>query len=548
MSTTDTAGVKAMSEAVSTDSINNRKRFREIISILRRHNAARNFSPEKLRAVLEDLGPTFIKLGQIISLRSDIIPENYCAELAKLRTEVAPMDFEDVRSVIEGSCGSRLEELFTSFAETPIGSASIAQVHLAKLKDGSRVVVKVQRIGIHDTMSRDIALLRRASGLLKIAGGTGSVIDFNMVINELWNTAQEEMNFLVEARNAEEFYELNRDVVFASCPRIYTNFTTEKVLVMENIEGISISDKEQLVENGYDLEEIGRKLADNYMKQIIDDGFFHADPHPGNIIIREGKIVWIDMGMMGRLPLRDQRLLGTAIEAVARHDIGTIKDVVLTIGVFRGKGKINHIRLYADIDDIMSKYGTLDLSEMNLSAVISDVLGIAKEHEISMPRGFSMLARGIATIEGVVADLSPAVNLIEITAARVSGNYLHNIDVKKEMTEISRKTLESGRKSLDIPALASDLLKMSIKGQTKINMEIQGSEDMNRIINRTVDRLVTGLLAAALLIGSSIVCTTDMEPKLLGIPALGVLGYTAAVILSVRLLIDMIANLLKRRF
>ena len=317
---------------------------------------------------------------------------------------------------------------------------------------------------------------------------------------------------------------------------------------MENIEGISISDKEQLVENGYDLEEIGRKLADNYMKQIIDDGFFHADPHPGNIIIREGKIVWIDMGMMGRLPLRDQRLLGTAIEAVARHDIGTIKDVVLTIGVFRGKGKINHIRLYADIDDIMSKYGTLDLSEMNLSAVISDVLGIAKEHEISMPRGFSMLARGIATIEGVVADLSPAVNLIEITAARVSGNYLHNIDVKKEMTEISRKTLESGRKSLDIPALASDLLKMSIKGQTKINMEIQGSEDMNRIINRTVDRLVTGLLAAALLIGSSIVCTTDMEPKLLGIPALGVLGYTAAVILSVRLLIDMIANLLKRRF
>ena len=122
--------------------------------------------------------------------------------------------------------------MFTSFAETPIGSASIAQVHLAKLKDGSRVVVKVQRIGIHDTMSRDIALLRRASGLLKIAGGTGGVIDFNMVINELWNTAQEEMNFLVEARNAEEFYELNRDVVFASCPRIYTNFTTEKVLVM----------------------------------------------------------------------------------------------------------------------------------------------------------------------------------------------------------------------------------------------------------------------------------------------------------------------------
>lgn len=518
------------------------KRFLEILNILRKHEIARDFNPVKLRLILEDLGPTFIKLGQILSMRPDILPENYCTELTKLRSEVSPMSFEDVRTVIEHSCGNTLEEMFESFEMTPLGSASIAQAHLAKRKDGDIVVVKVQRIGIFDTMARDISLLRRASGILKIAGGTGDVIDFKMALNELWIVAQEEMDFLTEAKNAEEFYDRNRDLVFISCPRIYRDFTTSKVLVMEYIDGFSINNKEALTENGYDLNEIGEKLANNYMKQVIEDGFFHADPHPGNIKIRDGQIVWIDMGMMGRLSIRDQKLLGKAIRAVAHHDIGIIKDVVLTLGVCKNKSKLNHSQLYNDIDDMLSRYGSLDLGGMNLAVVIADLLGLAKSHEISMPSGITMLTRGIATIEGVIADISPSINLIEITANRMAGSLFENFDIKKELAELSRKGFESGRKSLDIPAIVSDILKMTIKGQTKINMELHSSDDLYKTTRKIADKLITGILVAALLIGSSLLCTTDMQPKLLDIPALGAVGYFVAIILCIQMILNTYKN------
>jgi ubiquinone biosynthesis protein len=515
----------------------NRTRLHQIISVLRRHDVMHDFSPKKLVSVLEDLGPTFVKLGQILSMRTDMIPENYCEELIKLRSEVAPMSYEEVCSVIEDSCGRDPDELFASFEKEPIGSASIAQVHMAKLKNGSQVVVKVQRTGIYGIMAKDVALIRRVTGMIRHAGMKPDVIDFEVVINELWNAAQEEMDFLNEAKNAEEFYELNNDVTYVSCPHIYNSLTTSKVLVMEYIEGYAINDKDLLIKNGYDIKEIATKLVNNYMKQIIDDGFFHADPHPGNIKIREGQIIWIDLGMMGRLSSRDQKLLGTAIKAVAEHDIGTIKDVLLTMGVVKGKNKVNHSKLYTDIDTILDKYGSLDLGSMNLTDVFRDVMEVAKAHEISMPKGVSMLGRGIATIEGVIADICPDINLIQITANRIPDGFLDMKDIKKELSELSVKALASGRKSLDIPSLISDILKMTVKGQTKVNVETTSSDDQNRINIKIADKITTGVITAAIIIGASLICLTDMQPQYSGIPLAAIIGYFSAVVLIIRMLI-----------
>ncbi len=380
-------------------------RLKEILQVLARHDIVKGMTPEKLRNIVEDLGPTFVKLGQIMSMRQDMLPAAYCRELSKLRTEVSPMPFDEVRQVIEEEYDTRLERVFASFDRQPLGAASIAQAHAAVLRDGSPVVVKVQRQGIRDVMARDIQLLRKAARILKAASSAGNALDFGVILNEMWAVAQQEMDFLIEARNAGEFYKLNQDVAYVTCPQIHSQVTTSRVLVMEYIEGFDLDRPDILTDNGYDLEEIGLKLADNYVKQIIDDGFFHADPHPGNLRIREGQIVFLDLGMMGRLSQRDKALFRQAVRAIAEHNVNALKDVLLTLGVHNGR--INHTRLYGDIEDLLTQYGSMGLADMDLGRMLEEFLGLANSHGISMPEGVTMLTRGMLTIQGVGRAAGP---------------------------------------------------------------------------------------------------------------------------------------------
>ena len=343
-------------------------RLREVLGILGKHEIIKGLTPERLRAIIEDLGPTFIKLGQIMSMRSDMLPKEYCDELEKLRTDVPPMAYKEVSEVIEESLGQSVSDLFSKFEKEPLGAASIAQAHKAKLHSGEWVVVKVQRKGIKTTMARDINLLKRAARILKLARGTGEVLDFDTILEELWCTTQEELDFLMEATHLENFYANNQDVTYSSCPKVYRQMTTSRVLVMEHITGIPINDKEALLENGYDLMEICRKLSENYAKQVMDDGLFHADPHPGNIIIREGEIVWIDLGMMGKLSKRGSKQLLKATESIAKGDTGALKEVILNIGI--RKEVINHSKLYTDIDDMLSRYGDMSFCGLDVAVFI----------------------------------------------------------------------------------------------------------------------------------------------------------------------------------
>lgn len=500
-------------------------RLQEIVGVLKKHNIVKGLTPEKLRLILEDMGPTFVKLGQIMSMRKDILPTEYCKELEKLRADVKPMPLEQVREVIQEEYGRPLEDVFSSFDEHPLGSASIAQVHAATLHDGRRMVVKVQRPHIRETMTRDMSLLRTAVKPLKLTPISG-MIDFNMVLDELWSVSQQEMDFLVEARHAEEFYERSRDVAFATCPKIEDTLTTSKVLVMEYIDGFSICDIQKLEENGYDRNEIGRKLTDHYIKQVIDDGFFHADPHPGNIRIREGQIVWIDMGMMGRLTNRDKQMFKCAIKAVVERDVNELKRIVLQMGVYNTP--INQVQLYADIDGLLDKYCSMDMGDVDMGKVLEELMMVASSHKIAMPKGVSMLARGLLTIEGVVATVSPELNIVEVAADHIKAELRQEFDPKKEAAGLARRVYASSNKALDIPGLLSDLLKATVKGQTKLNMEFTGSNEPLSRIDKMVTELIAGILASALLLSSSLICTTDMHPQTLGIPTLGFFGYLLA--------------------
>ena len=511
-------------------------RLKEILQVLARHDIVKGMTPEKLRNIVEDLGPTFVKLGQIMSMRQDMLPAAYCRELSKLRTEVSPMPFDEVRQVIEEEYDTRLERVFASFDRQPLGAASIAQAHAAVLRDGSPVVVKVQRQGIRDVMARDIQLLRKAARILKAASSAGNALDFGVILNEMWAVAQQEMDFLIEARNAGEFYKLNQDVAYVTCPQIHSQVTTSRVLVMEYIEGFDLDRPDILTDNGYDLEEIGLKLADNYVKQIIDDGFFHADPHPGNLRIREGQIVFLDLGMMGRLSQRDKALFRQAVRAIAEHNVNALKDVLLTLGVHNGR--INHTRLYGDIEDLLTQYGSMGLADMDLGRMLEEFLGLANSHGISMPEGVTMLTRGMLTIQGVLASLAPELNLVQIMANRMLGEAARDFDLLAELKDGGKTLAASGRKAVALPAQLSDLLGMTIKGQTKVNLELTGSDEPLAQVDRMVNKLVLALLSAALLVGSSLICTTDMKPKLLGIPMLGAFGFFIALILMGYLLVD----------
>ena len=369
----------------------NRQRLMEIMEVVRRHDITRGMSPEKLCAIIEELGPTFIKLGQILSMRSDFLPKEYCEALKKLRSDVSPMSYAQVVAIVEASYGRPLGEVFSSFDEQALGSASIAQVHAAVLQSGEPVVVKVQREGIHDVMSRDIMLLKQACRLLKYTPVSG-LVDFNRVLDELWLVAQEEMDFQTEAANLERFRKLNEDVAFVTSPALYREYTTTRVLVMERVDGIAIDDRDALVAAGYDPAEIGAKLADNYVRQIMTDGFFHADPHPGNLRIRDGRIVWLDMGMMGSLNDRQRSMIGKAITGVARGDINLCRDAVLNLGEFHGE--TDRRQLYRDIETLLEQYGSLDLGSMDLAKVFEDLTEVMKRNGISMPGSLTMLARG----------------------------------------------------------------------------------------------------------------------------------------------------------
>lgn len=520
-----------MTEAATEFRTKSYLRMQEILRILRRQDIVYGITPEKLKNILEDLGPFYVKMGQIMSMRSDMLPLSYCIELKKLHADVRPMPFNEVKAQIREAFGRETEEIFTTIDPLPLGSASIAQVHKAKLPNGRSVAVKVQRPQIRETIGRDIALLRKAILPLKIVANIGDNIDLGTVLDELWLTMQQETNFLLESENLQAFADLNRDVVYVTCPQPEQSLVTPKVLVMELVEGIPIHQLNELKKAGYDIDEVGTKLAENYVKQVLDDGFFHADPHPGNLIIHDGQIIWLDLGMVGRLSNRERTLFKEIAFAIVRQDIYEIKDLLLILCKVRGR--LDHARIHNDIDLLLTKYETMDLGNMDFGGFFKELLHFIEKHNIAMPPGITIMGRSLMNLEGLLSACSPGVKLISILQRHFIEDIQKNFNLQKELRRLGISLHSFFNKSLDLPAQISNILRMVFKGQVKINLALNEAEEPLHKLERMADKLVLAIVDAALLIGSALLCTTNMEPQAWGVPLIGLLGYALAVALAV---------------
>lgn len=516
-----------------------RARMHEILRIVRKHKLMNSVTPEEFRAMLEDLGPSFVKIGQTLSTRSEILPRAYCDELAKLQAECDPLPFEDMLAALDAELGrDRRQELFVSVDPTPLGSASLAQVHRARLRSGEEVAIKIQRPGVKETMALDIDIMRilarHASKIMK----DDQFVDLREVVEEMWATFLEETDFRREAENLEEFARLNADCRFVSSPKVYIDLCTEYVLVMEYVDGIPISDAQRLVACGYDLEEIGVKLLDNYATQILDHGFFHADPHPGNLIIRGGQIVYIDLGIMGRLSTRDRAGFGDIIKAVGVKDSAGLKEALIRYAVQKDNAAIDHTRFLADLDDLLADYGSIDIDQIDIGAMLNDIMALTRACRVTLPTSVTTVARGIVAAEGTVGPYIGNQNIVSIINDHVQRSADKRDVLAKAIEDLAISLRKSGAGALDAANYSGEALKMLTRGQLKMNMDLMGSDIPFRKLSRIFTRITLALIVAGLFIGSSLLSLSSMEPRVLGVPALASIGYLSAFLMSVWIVVD----------
>lgn len=488
--------------------LSGKDRLFEILNILKKHDVISGIDPVKLRKILEDLGPTYIKVGQILSNRPDMVPQEYTFELSKLRSSVKPMSYQEILDILREEYDRKLFQIFLSIDRTPLGSASIAQVHKAILKDGSEVVIKVQRRNIKETMVADIRVLKKALRILHVQKLFKNIISFDEVLDELLNTTLEEMNFLTEASHIEEFSSINKELKYVKVPMVYKNLTTEKVLVMEYINGTNINEVETLKSLGYDLDEIGSKLAENYIYQAIDIGYFHADPHPNNIIISDGKIGYIDFGMMGRVNSRNKEILKRCIFAIFNNDIKEVERNLLILG--DTKKEINHTKLCRDLELILDKNKTMGIKDINITKFANELLNLLSSNGITLPKDITMLVRGIVVLEGTLEIVSPNINLLQVFENRVKNISINAVFNRDNIAKEVGHLLSSLGSLNRLPQDLHTFFKSTSRGETKFNIEVTDSYKFLDRFEKMIHRIVVCILDVAFILGAALMVSNGI--------------------------------------
>ena len=513
------------------------KRLAQIAQIVNQFDIVHGLTPVKMRLMFEALGPTFVKVGQILSMRSEILPQSFCDELAKLRADADPMPYGTVLQVLEDEYGRPAGEIFDHIDATPLGSASLAQVHRAKLTTGEDVAVKVQRPGVRETMAQDVSIMRTIARIAAKTMPSAQVVDLSGVVEELWDTFEAETDFMIEARNLAEFKRFCEHYKYMDCPKPYSDLCTEHVVVMDYVEGISVSHPDELIEAGYDLKEIGTKLVDNYATQVLDEGFFHADPHPGNIMVRGGQIVLLDLGMTGRLNAKTRSVLKDMIFAVAKQDSPALADGLLRFAGAEADPE-DYPALLADLDVIVKEFGTVDLAELDIAAFLTALTQMAGRHNIEVPSTVTTVGRALVTLEGLLDEFIPDVNMIEIISDHIATSKSLKNATKDEIKSLGVEGHQALHATLGTMTELKTVARMLTRGQLRVNMELVGSEEPFQLLSDMVNRLTMALIVVGLFVGSSIVYYAGMKPIIFGIPVIGFMGYVVAFALGVWIVID----------
>ncbi len=505
----------------------------EILSVFAEHNFYSNgLTPVELRTTLEELGPTFVKIGQIASSRNDLLPDSYCRELAKLRGNVIPLEAEVARRAIEEEIGKPIEEIFSEFNDEPLGSASIAQAHYGVLLDGRKVVTKVQRPGIADTMRRDFAMLNKMAKLVNMATPEdgAEIIDLQSVLRELEQVTEEELDFRIEAENTRAFRaSCIADETVVSCPEIIDELSSERVLTMTFVDGYSVGKRDRIVADGYDPEAIAGVLIDSYLHQILDVGVFHGDPHQGNIMLSAGVPYWIDFGMIGRIEQRSIDVIQKIIVALVQKDADDLAEAVLSIGKL--SKKIDRAALVEDIDALIMKY--FPLTDIDVAAIMSDLMQLCSDYGVSVPGEYTMLIRSLITFMGVLEELSPNADFFGMLSEKMVQRMVAGFSLQEKLSNSVDQLAAGGMKAAKLPGLAVDALGNLLKGRTKFGLELSGLDEPLARIEHLVRYVVLILIACVIFSGSCILCVSNMTPQIYDIPVFAFVGFLFSTALGI---------------
>ena len=480
----------------------------------------------RFRMMLAELGPTFVKLGQVLSTRGDLLPADFIEELSTLQDKVPPFEMEDVRKQIVAAFGRPLEELYDEFDPKPIAAASMAQVHKAKTKDGIEVVVKVQRPGITERMRADLSVLHAIARALEAVIEEVSVTSPTTIIEEFDKAVHEELDFLNEASNVRAFLKAHVDHPHVRIPKVYDELTGRTVLTLEFLDGPKLSSAQ--------LDEAGKKklagiILEEAFKQLFEDGLFHGDPHPGNLLILDGPVLaLIDFGLVGRVTHQMQEALIALILAVALKDSESVARQLYRLGTADSRANLHTFK--SDIDAILNAYLPTSIADVNAKALVRDLLNLAVKYRVKVPREYAILARASVAIEGILRSLYPEMPIGEIFMPYAKKMMAERYDPAQLQGNALKTLMRLQSAASDLPLQLQQIILDLESGKFTVTLKNEQVESINSNLRALAVVAFAGLSACGFIIGTFL-AFAPKQWEIAGIPVMGVLGIGATVFL-----------------
>jgi ubiquinone biosynthesis protein len=478
-------------------------------SLLRRRKAETR--PKHLRSALEELGTTFIKLGQILSTRADLLPPDYLVELAKLQDAASPVPFAEIQETLVAELGRPIENIFADFDPEPLASASIGQAHAAKLPDGTEVVVKIRRPGVVEQVNEDLEILKELAVTASRHWEFADRYDLVGLVEEFSQTLRSELDYIREGHNAERFAANFASDPSIHIPRIFWETTTSRVLTLERIRGVKINDLAGLDAQGTDRRWLANYATNVVLKMVCEDGFFHADPHPGNFFIEQnGAIGLIDFGMVGILDERTQERLADLLITINQQDAARLVDVFLDLGVTRKR--IDRALFRRDIERLLATYWGLPLNELKVTALLNDVFVVMRQHHLHLPSNLALLLKTLIMIEGLGLNLEPDFHLTKALAPYTEQLVLREYSPGRWIHGLGRAGIDFARMGAEMPQQLRRILSAAEDGNFQIGMHPEGFDPIINRLERIANRIVLGVIAAAFINGLAVLLSVYRPP------------------------------------
>jgi len=508
----------------------------QMISRKRREQVEKLSRAERVRMVMEELGPTFIKLGQILSTRPDLIPVEFIQELSKLQDNVPSFPYPEARQIIESEIGRPLEDIFQHFENTPLAAASIGQVHRAQLKDGEEVVVKVQRPGIRKIIEVDLEIMLHLASLMERHLEELQVHRPVRIVQEFARTLEKEIDYTIETSHIERFARQSMDDSTVYVPKVFRDTTTERILTMEYIDGIKASEIDRIEREGLDRKIITARGADLILRQIFDHGFFHADPHPGNIfVLPDNVICYIDFGMMGSIDRQTREDFADLIHTVVHHDESMATQMLLKLTEYDEKPDVRVLE--RDLTEFIGQHLYVPLKDLQMEKLLHQLLKILSRHRLQIPQNLFLMMKALATVEGIGLLLDPDFEMIKQTIPFIQRVKMARYHPKRMANDIIRSGVEFVKLMQEIPGETREILEQMKQGKIKMEFEHKGLEPMLSTYDQISNRIAFAIVIAALIIGSALIVLSKTPPFLFGISFISIIGFLAAALMGLWLLI-----------